>query len=174
MSMPELERTHSATTAASAFWWSFVALSWFAPTPTSRAAIINEKQLPLVLIASADIFMRGALEFHLTRAGFRIEHASNGSEAVAKTTKQTAVVLLDLVMPDTHGFYCLREIRKSSPSTKIIGITRKRRAQDAVLCRKLGAYDSLSKPIDPHDVVEIVARAVNNEPVAPADFALSA
>jgi DNA-binding NtrC family response regulator len=134
----------------------------------------KEEEPPLVLIADDDVFMRSALEFHLTRAGFRVEHASNGSEAVAKTTKQTAVVLLDLVMPGTHGFYCLREIRKSSPGTKIIAITRKRHAQDSPLCRKLGAYDSLPKPLDPNDVVETVARAVNNKPVAPADFALSA
>lgn len=134
----------------------------------------NEGQSPLVLIADDDVFMRSALEFHLTRAGFRVEHACNGSEAVAKTTKQTAVVLLDLVMPDTHGFYCLRDIRKSSPGTKIIAITRKRHAQDPPLCRKLGAYDSLPKPLDPNDVVETVARAVNNEPVAAADLALSA
>lgn len=134
----------------------------------------NEEKPPLVLIADDDVFMRSVLECHLTRAGFRVEHAANGNEAVAKTTKETAVVLLDLVMPDTHGFYCLREIRKSSPATKIIAITRKKRAQDAILCRKLGAYQSLPKPVDADDVVATVAHAVNNEPVAEVDLALSA
>lgn len=134
----------------------------------------NEEEPPLVLIADDDVFMRSVLEFHLTRAGFRVEHAANGNEAVAKTTKKTAVVLLDLVMPDTHGFHCLREIRKSSPATKIIAITRKKCAQDAVLCRKLGAYESLAKPVDADDVVATVAHAVNNDPVAHVDLALSA
>ena len=42
------------------------------------------------------------------------------------------------------------------------------------MCRKLGAYDSLAKPLDLDDVVERVARAVNDEPIAPVDLALSA
>jgi DNA-binding response OmpR family regulator len=103
-----------------------------------------------------------------------VEHAANGNQAVARTTRETVVVLFDLVMPETHGFHYLRNIRKSFSSTKIIAITRKRHTQDAVLCRKLGVYDSLTKPLDPNDVVEIVARAVRDEPVVSVDFALSA
>jgi DNA-binding NtrC family response regulator len=56
---------------------------------------------------------------------------------------------------------------------KFLAFTPKRHTQDAVLCRKAGAYNWLTKPLDPHDVVEIVARAVRNEPVISADFALS-
>ncbi|HYR21764.1 MAG TPA: response regulator [Chthoniobacterales bacterium] len=129
---------------------------------------------PVVLIADDDVFMRSALDFHLTRAGFRVEHAANGAEALLKMTTRPAVVLLDLSMPDTNGFYCLRDVRKSCPDTKVIALTRKRNPQDAVLCRKLGAFNSLPKPLDPDDVVLTVARAVNNEPVVSADFALSA
>jgi DNA-binding response OmpR family regulator len=126
----------------------------------------------IIVQSSVTRFRFGSSAF--TRAGFRVEHAANGNQAVARTTRQTAVVLFDLVMPETHGFHCLRDIRKSSSSTKVIAITRKRHTQDPVLCRKLGAYDSLTKPLDPNEVVEIVARAVRNEPVASADFALSA
>jgi CheY-like chemotaxis protein len=194
MIVAELQTTYSGAPAVSEFRRWFVTLSRF--MLTTRAALLavrqslssemknfliwqdqladNEEEPPLILIAGDDVFMRSALEFHLTRAGFRVEHASNGNEAVAKTTKQTAVVLLDLVMPGTYGFYCLRDIRKSSPGTKIIAITRKRHAQDPPLCRKLGAYGSLPKPLDPNDVVETVARAVNNEPVCRIAFASSA
>src|SRR2546423_4414900 len=35
----------------------------------------NPVERPLVLIADKDVFMRSALDFHLTRAGFRVEHA---------------------------------------------------------------------------------------------------
>lgn len=134
----------------------------------------GEDEPPLVLVADDDVFMRSALDFHLTRAGFRVEHAINGNEAVAKATKETAVVLLDLAMSGTDGFYCLRDVVRSAPTAKIIAITRKNHGYDTVLCRKLGAYDSLSKPLDPHEVVALVARAVNNEPIAHADLALSA
>src|SRR2546430_12150230 len=48
---------------------------------------------PLVLIADKDIFMRSALDFHLTRSGFRVEHAANKDEALSKMTERPAVVL---------------------------------------------------------------------------------
>lgn len=129
---------------------------------------------PVVLVADDDVFVRSVLDFHLNRAGFRIQHAANGVEAVAKATKKTAVVLLDLLMPGTDGFNCLREVRRSSPTAKIIAITRKNHSHDAILSRKLGAYDSLLKPLDPLEVLEIVARALNDDPPRHVDLALSA
>jgi CheY-like chemotaxis protein len=134
----------------------------------------NEQKFPLILIASDDVFMRSALDFHLTRAGFRVEHAAGCDEAVSKMGMRPEIVLLDINMPNGNRFYCLRDVRKMSPSTKVIALTPKCQPEDAILCRKLGAYDSLPKPLDPNDVVTNVARALSGERVEEISLALSA
>jgi ActR/RegA family two-component response regulator len=134
----------------------------------------NEQEPPLVLIASGDVFMRSALDFHLTRAGYRVEHADTCDETIAKISTRPEVALLDLSMGNGNRFYCLRNVRKASPSTKVIGFTPKRQPEDAVTCRKLGAYDSMPKPFDPNDVVAKVARALSGERADEISFLLSA
>lgn len=134
----------------------------------------TDNDAPLVLIAAADVFMRGALDFHLVRAGFRVEHAASCDEALAKAKRHPAAVLLDLSMPNGNGFYCLRDIRYASAESKIIAFARKRHPHDATICRRLGAYESLPKPFDPKDAATRVIRALNDDPVARAAYRLSA
>ncbi|HZR78965.1 MAG TPA: response regulator [Chthoniobacterales bacterium] len=154
-------------TPAQAFWASEPSLEWqdqFAPL---------EQESPSVLIADRDVFMRSALDFHLTRAGFHVEHARDAGEVASKMAKRPAVVLLDLAIPDGNKFHCLRDVRRSSPGSKIIMLSRKRDAHDISLCRKFGVYDAMAKPLDPDDVVATVTRAANDKEVN-AYFALSA
>ena len=114
---------------------------------------------PLVLIADRDIFMRSVLDFHLTCAGFRVEHASSKDEAISKMSKRPQVVLLDLSLSGANRFYGLRDIRESWSQTKLIALTRKCDPRDQVI-RKLGASGSLKKPFDPRDALEMVSSAV--------------
>jgi CheY-like chemotaxis protein len=134
----------------------------------------TEEEAPLILLAATDVFMRSALDFHFTRAGFRVQHAANCDEALMKTRLQPGAVLLDLSMPNGNAFYCLRDIRYASPATKIIALTRKCHPNDSIICRKLGASDSMPKPFDPNDAVTKVVRVLNNEIVEEIALSLSA
>jgi two-component system response regulator TctD len=107
--------------------------------------------------------MRSVLDFHFTRAGFRVEHAASCEEALAKTKMQPGAVLLDLGMPNHNWFYCLRDLRYASRDTKIVALTRKSHANDRALCRRLGASDSMAKPFDPNDAVRKVIHALNEQ-----------
>jgi CheY-like chemotaxis protein len=120
---------------------------------------------PVVLIADKDIFMRSALDFHLTRSGFRVEHAANKDEAIAKMAEHPSVVLFDLSLSRENRFYGLRDIRKASPDAKVIALMRKRTSRDRSTFRRLGAYDSLLKPLDPDDVVRTIESALSVKPV---------
>ncbi len=120
---------------------------------------------PRVLIVDKDVFMRSALDFHLTRAGFHVEHAANKDEALSKMRERPAVVLFDLSLSSGNRFYGLRDLRKASPEAKVIVLTRKGNSRDESTCRKLGAYDSLLKPFDPNDAVKTVNRALSASPV---------
>jgi CheY-like chemotaxis protein len=123
-------------------------------------------ELPVILLAAKDVFMRSALDFHFTRAGFRVAHAASFEEAVSKMKSRPAAVLFDLNMPEENAFCCLRDIRYASRSSKIVALTRKRRPQDDGLCRRLGASDSMPKPFDPTDAVRRVVHALNHDATA--------
>ncbi|HEX4638856.1 MAG TPA: response regulator [Chthoniobacterales bacterium] len=129
---------------------------------------------PLILLAASDVFMRSALEFHFTQAGFRVEHAATVDEALLKMKARPAAVLLDLGMRNGDGFGSLRNVRKASASSAIVAVTRKRHPRDAVRCRKLGANDSMPKPFDPTDAVAKIAHALDRKMVEAIPLRLSA
>jgi CheY-like chemotaxis protein len=134
----------------------------------------TEENPPLILLASADVFLRSALDFHFTRVGFRVEHAGSCEEALMRTQTRPAAALLDLSMPSGNAFYCLRDIRCASRDTKIIAFTRKHHSRDATLCRRLGACSSMPKPFDPADAVTAVFSALNGQTLAQIPVRLSA
>ncbi|HEU4583931.1 MAG TPA: GAF domain-containing protein [Polyangiaceae bacterium] len=91
-----------------------------------------------------------ALEAALDPLGKRLERASSGAEALALLrTRDFAVALLDVRMPDLDGLEVLARLRKESIATPVIFLTaaeeateEQRRGYDR------GAVDFLSKPLD--------------------------
>lgn len=69
-------------------------------------------------------------------------------------------VLTDVRMPGASGFDVLRAVRDHSPRTRVIMITAYANVADAVSAIRLGAYDYVSKPLDPSEISLVVARAV--------------
>ncbi len=53
----------------------------------------------------------------LTQAGYRVETAKTGAEAIVKSQARTyAAILLDLILPDTGGWEILHAIRTAGPN----------------------------------------------------------
>jgi len=66
-----------------------------------------------VLVVEDDAFLLKAYKFKLEKAGFEIQIATNGEDALTiLDTFPAEVVLLDLVMPRKDGYATLEEIRK--------------------------------------------------------------
>ncbi len=66
-----------------------------------------------ILVVEDDAFLLKAYKFKLEKAGFEIQVATNGEDALkVLDTFPAQVVLLDLVMPRKDGFATLEEIRK--------------------------------------------------------------
>jgi CheY-like chemotaxis protein len=65
------------------------------------------------LIAEDESFMRRVLLLGLQRLGARVFECANGREALAalNTTQRIDFALLDIVMPEMHGLYVLKQIR---------------------------------------------------------------
>jgi two-component system, NtrC family, nitrogen regulation response regulator NtrX len=68
-------------------------------------------------------------------------------QAVAANT--TAVLLLDIALPEEDGLTALPRIKAEFPEIEVVMITGEATIQRAVMAAKSGAYDFLEKPIDP-------------------------
>lgn len=96
-----------------------------------------------------------ALEFLLSKEGFKVEVASSGDQGLTLFERNGCdLVLLDLMLPGMSGVEVCKEIRKSS-SVPIIMLTAKDDEIDKVIGLELGADDYVTKP---YSARELVAR----------------
>jgi diguanylate cyclase (GGDEF)-like protein len=98
----------------------------------------------------------------LGRAGFVVDYASGGEEAIDLVRKEVFdLVLLDVMMPGLNGNEALSRIRKdfSSATLPIIMVTARAETSDVVESLTRGANDYLTKPID----FNIALARINNQ-----------
>ncbi|MFL0195793.1 ATP-binding protein [Clostridium sp. WILCCON 0269] len=96
----------------------------------------------------------------LSKAGYEIEEASSGKEALeAAKTKQPNLIILDVNLPDITGYEVCKSL-KSNPLTSFIQIlsisSHYTKNQDWVYGLKNGADNYLIKPVDQHVLLAIV------------------
>lgn len=108
-----------------------------------------------ILIVEDESSFSEALEFLLSKEGFSIVSAANGSEAITKFEQGGIdLVLLDLMIPEISGTEVCRQIRAKS-KVPIIMLTAKDSEVDKVVGLELGADDYVTKP---YSTRELVAR----------------
>lgn len=108
-----------------------------------------------ILIVEDESSFSEALEFLLSKEGFSIVSAANGSEAITKFDQGGIdLVLLDLMIPEISGTEVCRQIRVKS-KVPIIMLTAKDSEVDKVVGLELGADDYVTKP---YSTRELVAR----------------
>jgi two-component system alkaline phosphatase synthesis response regulator PhoP len=96
---------------------------------------------------------------YLERAGFAVASASTGEEALAQArTRQPALVVLDLGLPDRDGLDVTRDLRRVA-NVPIVMLTARGDESDRIVGLELGADDYVVKPFSPKELVARV-RAV--------------
>ncbi len=91
----------------------------------------------------------------LTDAGFDVDLANNGQEAVEMVTQRAYdIVLMDMQMPVMDGITATIEIRKEAKYRElpIVAMTANAMQQDKEKCLKAGMADHVAKPIDPDEL----------------------
>ncbi len=73
------------------------------------------------------------------------------------------VVLLDLRMPDVDGMTVLRALKQRWPESEVIIITGYPTLESAKQAVALGAYDYLTKPVGPQEVIEASNAAMQHK-----------
>jgi EAL domain-containing protein (putative c-di-GMP-specific phosphodiesterase class I) len=103
----------------------------------------------------------------LREAGYEVETARNGREALQRLDSQHPDVLLtDIRMPDTDGIQLLRAIRERDLDLPVLLATGSPTIETAVQAVELGALQYLLKPVTGATLREAVGRAVRLRRIA--------
>jgi two-component system chemotaxis response regulator CheY len=117
--------------------------------------------VPHILLVDDDALLREALHKTLVRAGYEVEDASGGTEALKMFRRQPHdLVITDIVMVDGEGLDMIRALRKLDPHVKIIAMSGGGLGKSGDyldLADKFGATMVLAKPFSGEKVLEVVA-----------------
>src|SRR5215510_1537778 len=114
-----------------------------------------------VLVADDEETSRSGLVLLLNSLGYEAEGAADGEEALERArTFRPAVIIADLVMPGVDGLGVLKAAREEFPATAVILLTGHASIETAVAAMKEGAYDYLTKPIEPRRLRALLEKAV--------------
>jgi two-component system, OmpR family, alkaline phosphatase synthesis response regulator PhoP len=103
-----------------------------------------------ILVVDDERNIRRHLGMVLETAGYQVDEASDGEEALAKCREQHYdVAFVDLHMPKMGGLELTRFLRGLSSKTATVILTAYGSVANAVEAMKLGAVDFLEKPFDP-------------------------
>jgi HAMP domain-containing protein/CheY-like chemotaxis protein/signal transduction histidine kinase len=105
-----------------------------------------------VLVVDDDVRNIFALSSVLERRGMRVLTATTGKEAIdiLGSTKDVAIVLMDIMMPDMDGYQTMQAIRLNPNLHRlpIVALTAKAMKGDREKCLAAGASDYLAKPVN--------------------------
>lgn len=110
-----------------------------------------------ILLVEDDRFFRELFSNLLRDAGYTVDTASSGEEALRLMAEQEYVlVVTDLVMSGINGLELLSRIKSSDPSIDVIMVTGNANLESAVFSLKHGARDYLLKPVNSDELLHSV------------------
>lgn len=97
----------------------------------------------------------------LRERGFAVATAEDGAGAQARLEEEPAdVVVADLRMPRVDGLQLLEWVRREQPETRFILVTGYGSEAVERRARELGAFDYLSKPVNPETLSAVITSAM--------------
>ncbi len=95
----------------------------------------------------------------LLAADYTVEAVASGAEAIALFSKKPFdIVLLDLVLPDTHGFQVLDELKRSVHRPRVLVLTAHARPAVVRDAMALGAHAVITKGAPLRELREAIVR----------------
>lgn len=117
-----------------------------------------------VLIVDDEESFRHMLSVILIKEGYEVEAASTGEEGLQRAAASPFdEILCDIRMPHMDGLEFLREIKKTHTEASIIMMSAYGTMDTAIEAIKLGAYDYISKPFKPDEIVLTLRKAEERE-----------
>ncbi|MFO0736627.1 MAG: sigma-54 dependent transcriptional regulator [Labilithrix sp.] len=103
------------------------------------------------------------LEMSLGRHGFKVTASTNAQRALDLVAEQDFdVVLTDLQMPEMTGLDLCERVLGTRPDMPVVVITGQGSLETAIGAIRVGAYDFITKPVDPKLLFLSVSRAIQH------------
>lgn len=118
----------------------------------------NEGKL---LIVDDELSVRDSLGKWFREEGYQVGTAESAADALTLLAEQHwDVALLDIKMRGTDGIELQRRIHEIDPELVVIMMTGYASVDTAVTALKNGAYDYVTKPLDPDEIAHLVKKAL--------------
>lgn len=98
-----------------------------------------------------DILMM--LEKYLSREGYKVKTYSNPTTALSSISKETDLVLLDVMMPQMNGLDLLPKLKEKHPHIKVLIMTAYSTLDKVLNAHRYGANDYVMKPFSSLDAL---------------------
>jgi DNA-binding NtrC family response regulator len=117
-----------------------------------------------ILVVDDEKIIRESLFHWFENDGYIVDTAESGETGLKKFLAESSdLLLVDLKMPGMGGLELLKEIKKIDPETIVIMITAYASVSSAISAIKDGAYDYVTKPVDPDDLANLVSKALEQK-----------
>ncbi len=118
--------------------------------------------MPTLLIVDDEPNVLYSLERGLYTEGLELTTATTAKQALQRVSQQLPdAVVLDVRLPDMSGLEVFDRIRQIDPRVPVILITAHATTEMAIEAMKRGAFEYLLKPVDLHQLREIVGKAIH-------------
>jgi len=117
--------------------------------------------MPRILVVDDEEQVRRVLRLVLERAGYEVDTASDGNEAVASfDPARHDVVITDIVMPEKEGIETIQELRQKCAGVKIIAISGGGRVSPEEYlewAKRFGVHCTYTKPINRDELLRTLS-----------------
>ena len=121
------------------------------------------KEGATILVADDERHLRESLAELFSAQGYSVLQAADGAEVIDLLRERLPdAIFLDLKMPKLNGISTLRRLKESPELRRIpvIIVTAFGGSEQTIEGMKAGAYDYITKPLDPDEVLRTGARAI--------------
>ena len=117
-----------------------------------------------LLIVDDELSVRDSLAKWFHEEGYDVGTAECASDALTRLAEHSwDAALLDIKMRGTDGIELLGRIREIDPNLVVIMMTGYASVETAVAALKNGAYDYVTKPLDPDEIAHLVKKAISHK-----------
>jgi DNA-binding NtrC family response regulator len=117
-----------------------------------------------ILVVDDELIVRESLSKWFKEDGFRVDSAENAAAALRKLQAGPwNIMLVDIKMPGMDGIELLQRVRQTNKDVVVIVITAFATVDTAVKALKEGAFDYITKPIDPDYLDHMVDKALQQQ-----------
>jgi DNA-binding NtrC family response regulator len=115
-----------------------------------------------ILVVDDEAHMRESLREILSEEGYEVVLAEEGRPALNAFDESILLVITDARMPGMDGFELIKELHERDPDLPVVMITAYGSMELAVKAMRAGAYDYITKPFDPEEILHDVRNIVDH------------